>query len=396
MRTRAAGFALYISGVYRDIFRLYLYANFLIYKESGGARIIPLTDASDDLLSLTSGNDTVTGDAGELQTGDVIVDGSGTDADIANVVVTTAAKPTMTNVETANFSFALGAGALDASAISGTDTFGIKSAEAGAVAAEVMKAKTGNLFDVDSGIQTFTLDTGGATDNTETATVKVNGTSGSAGLTLNLDATGATAANDVDVLTINSTGDSNTVTLGTAGAIFAATGEKIVATGDQDLKLKTGATADANGLDGATVENSLTGDAELTVEYTGALDAAHDLSKVAADLFVFSGAAAAGADVTVASGVNVQLKGDYTGTGPNPITSKTDNGTLNLNATVSQSTNKLSLDKFSTVNVDVTDTVTFADFTLGNAATLNNAKVVVTGSNSDKTLTLTVGYGEGD
>jgi S-layer protein len=350
------------------------------------------TSATSDSLVLSTGNDTVTGGAGALNatgTNDLIVDPSTTDADVATIWVQAAATPTISNIETLNLNFGLSAGTLVASSINGAKVINIGTAEAGSSSASISSVLSGNTFSVDPSITSLTLATSSATSNTEAATVKLNGTVGTAGLTLNTSATGAAAANDVDVLTLNSTTAANTVTLGTAGASFAVTGESIIVTGDKSLTIRSAVTG-STGLNGATVTNQLTGGATLTVALTGGLDTAtQDLSKVAATNFTISGiTATAASTVTVPTNSTVKLTADFGTIASEILATGTTNGTLTLNPTVSQ-TLAFNVNSAALVNLNVTDSVTLGGLTLGNATGLSDAKLAIASTDSTKTLTLT-------
>lgn len=342
------------------------------------------TSATADLVIGTAGNDTVTGAAGTLSATDLILDATTTDNDTGTFVIGASIAPSISNIENVNLNFALSSGTLTASSISGAKAITLGSAEAGATSATVDGIRSGNTFVIDNAIKTVSLSTISTSDNAEVATVKLNGN------TVSLTNVNT---NDIDVLTINSTGAANTVTLADATDVFSATGEKIVITGDKSLTIKSAATSSTTGLGGATIENSLTSGATLTVQLTGAINdgTSINLSKVAANLFTFgttnSGAAP---NLTLASGSSLKLTSSLTYGGNATVLSSTDSGTLTLNPTVDQNTNTyiLNLNKFATVNLNATDTVTIKDLRLGEAATLNPALLNITGTDASKTLTL--------
>ncbi|MCP1318600.1 hypothetical protein [Halomonas sp. 707B3] len=324
------------------------------------------------MIATTANNDTINGAAGTLQSGDVIVDSSTTDNDVANLVVSGAIQtPTIANIETLNLDFALGSNGINVSKVTSTSKLNIDSTAAGQTSATVNGLKSGHSLAIDDTITSLTVATNSATANDEAVSIALNGSDA----TLN-----TSAANDIDQLTLNSTGSANKVTLGTAADTFSATNEKIIATGDQNLTISTAYTANANGLDAATVENNLTGDASLTVELTGALAAAeHDFSKVAADAIQLKTAAVTGANVKVASGQNVALTGDYAGNGATVTSATATTGVINLSATANQ-TGVLTLNDFATVNLDVAANREFAGVTLGTASGLGTSEVVASGA----------------
>ena len=84
------------------------------------------------------------------------------------------------------------------------------------------------------------------------------------------------------------------------------------------------------------------------------------------------------------------MTASLTANGAATVLSSTDGGTLTLNPTVDQNTgtNALTLNKFSTVNLNVTDSITIKSLVLGESSTLNPALLNITGTDTSKTLTL--------
>lgn len=337
---------------------------------------------STDTLLLTAGNDTVVGGANTLATGDVILDASTTDNDTATLTVNAAAAPTISNVENVTLNFGLISGTTTLSAVTGAKVITLGSADASVVTATVDGVKTGNTFDISNLVSTVTLATSSTLDNTEAATLKLNGNS----VTLT-----NTNTSDIDVLTLNSTGAANTVTLFDTADLFSLAGEKIIATGDKNLTIKSAATDHSTGLASATIEKSMTGGATLTVQLFGALNDATsiNLSKIAADKFVVGTTDAVKANLTLASGTTLKASASLTHANDATVLSSTSAGTITFNPTADQDSNTLNFNNFATVNVNVTDTVTINQLTLGEAATLNPALLNITGTDSAPTLTLT-------
>ena len=119
---------------------------------------------------------------------------------------------------------------------------------------------------------------------------------------------------DVDVLNLSG----NTAAVDYIVGSVAAT--KITASGSQNVTIRDSAV----NLDGVTITKALTGDATLTVNIDGAVVAAESLSKVKADLFVFSADAVSTSSntLTFATGASLSLAKDQTSLGLAASTAK--------------------------------------------------------------------------
>lgn len=203
---------------------------------------------------MTTGNDTVTGAAGTLQTNDLIIDQQTTDSDVLNAVISSdnnAANPTVRKVEAINLDFK--GFNLSYNAQNTQDgTITVSTTQAGNSKATV-SGLADKLVNVAVGSGITTLDLRATSATTDATTVKL------AGGALALDL--LSGGDAVDTVTLNSVTAANTVTLADE---VAAT--KLIVTGDKDLTIKTGNATFGSG--GAVITNSLTGGAALTVDLT--------------------------------------------------------------------------------------------------------------------------------
>lgn len=267
-------------------------------------RISPLTTAA-DAPQLTSGNDTITAAAGELDGDDLIIDFSTTDNDTLNATIAADnLDPTIRNIENINLSLDVFAGAnatFDAANVLG-GTITMSSSKLGFNgAAEVDNVGSNNVTAGSNvttltvaGVTTGTINTGSATTAsvttaaaTDVANVKVNGnvaltvatatelaltaTAASVvtltpGALTDITVTGnATIAGDASDLTaLDITGGAVKVTAATGGALNVVDYSSV-----SSIQVDTAATLAVSNANGQTV--SLTkANADLTVAGTGA------------------------------------------------------------------------------------------------------------------------------
>ena len=246
--------------------------------QSAGKKFV-LTGAA-EALTLTSGNDTIDGGLANSVSGDVIIDASATDNDVATLKLTqTPARPTISQVERLDVAFEGFNIALDASAIIGA-TIKVSS-----TTDSQNKAKLTNLgnqavnVEIGTGITHLALDS--AVNQVGSSTVQL------AGGELTLSA----AANQLATLGLNSSGSG-------ANTVYLTHNPNVLnVTGAQNLTL-SGALGNFHG---DSVSNGLTGGAALTVQNTSALTGAVDLSQVAVRNYVLA-ADSGGQTLTLPSG----------------------------------------------------------------------------------------------
>lgn len=170
----------------------------------------------------TSGSDTVTGGAGTVNNGDILVDGSTTDTDVLNAQLIGAYTPAnLTNIETLNFEL-LANSAIDLTNAAGYNTIGLTGAGR---TATITNLNEGRTINVNSNNMIVDLQARTAAAN-NAATVNLNGVTG---VTLN-----ATGGSDIDVLTLAIGSTTNTMTL---GHDFSAAGDQITVTGTGNLTI---------------------------------------------------------------------------------------------------------------------------------------------------------------
>ncbi|MCK9517346.1 MAG: hypothetical protein M0Q87_15085, partial [Ottowia sp.] len=338
-----------------------------------------LTTGSNDVVNGTALNDLFDGSTEDtLQTGDIVLDSTSTDADILNALVTTNdVKARIQNIETLNVDGKYVDTGLDLTDVTGSkvlnvDTnYGNGTAEitaASTLAVETIKAgsniKTLNVEAAGFGTrdtlvvdankaEEVTLDTGGAAainsfDVTTTGNVTIKSVGANSEVKLNLsDAkTTITGNGALGSLTINQTGVDGEITIGgllTAGA--EATGEvKTTINSDQDVTVKA---------ENAKITNTAmdsTGTGTLTVQLTDDADGIK-LADVEADVIDIATASAASdtaVGVTVNASSKVKISADIVDTAPGVVTITQANakdaaavlgngkGTLNLEVAKSQ------------------------------------------------------------
>lgn len=346
--------------------------------------------AGTDTKSLTTGNDTVTGDFGTLQTADVIVDSTTTDADTLTAVVTTAAvKPTIASVETLTFDIS-GAGTVDAASITNAKSINFVT-NYGAVTAHAANLADASVVTVTNAFTTLNVN-GSSTKTTNAATVELKGGVGATTI-LTLDTDGAGVGKDIDQLSIKSTGSAaNKVKLNDA---FTETADTIAVSGDQDLTVN----AAYNLISGATLTKSMTGTAKVSVEVTGNLgnSGTANLDKIAADTIILKpGAVMGDADVfVVKAGQNVSVANDLqtggTAAHKTTIQSKTSDGTIGLSIASGQ-TGVLNVTQAAVVNLSTEAKTGVTSYTvtgleISNVGVGKTTELNITANNAELVLT---------
>lgn len=350
---------------------------------------------STDTKTLSAGNDTVDGSTvvNSLNTGDIIVDGYSTDADVLNATFTTAITPSITNVETVNLTDTYGGNVFTASGISGgkivlgsTSGFnGVISSVDGAKITSVQGGDTitsldvrdisNNAVIVQNKATTITLD--GKTADTDAATINLSGTA------LSL----AAGTDDIKTLNLKTSGTASTVTLATS--VLQDSAASIAVSGDATVTLKA-ASADitnaATGL-GAGISKAMTGTAKLNVNINATVAADADLTKVAADAFEISVATMGANAVTFAAGTTALTlsKNVITGAGGFVAYGSAATDTLNLTETVANT--NLVTKGYETVNLTNS---TGAALSLTTTSVWNSTGV--TTADAGGTLNLTSAY----
>lgn len=362
--------------------------------------------ATYDIVTTTAGSDTIDGSAiDSLQSNDLVVDGSTTDADVMNATVTVNnAAPTISNIETVNLNAKYGTAGLALTNVTGTKVLNVSSdviagsaTFTGAAANKVASVVAGNNI---SSLSVTALSSGTAGTLTveggsSTSSLTANGSGGSdtfdvkvgmSGSTLNLNGgtgtdvynvtlaggsttiTGNTANETVNLV---SSGAANTVTVNTNLTAVGATPGTVGVTGDQDLLLK----ATTAQLSKVTVTDGLTS-GSLNVEISGTTSG-DDLSKVAADQIELK-AVTATDTLIFANNANVKLSQNNANALDLKSVSTSDSLNLVLNGTASVTDDSTNF--FKTVNVSTTKDVSFAAV-LDGSTTAKDTTLVLTGAN---------------
>lgn len=244
-----------------------------------GGATITLTAAADIITSTSTnlaaqpgvffgaGNDTVTGGAGLVAAGDILVDGSTVDADVFNaqLVGGAALAPTnWTNIETINFDLLgdhIGANAVTLTGAINYKTLGVTGANR---QIDLVDVRNGTTVNVGNGVARVEIDKLGPTV-TDTLTINLaGGTVGTttAGQQLDLDGT-----DDFSVVTLNSTGAANTVYADFAANQFSTNaGDRLTITGTQNLTL----VATSADLTGQRITSTNTGTTTINTRDAGA------------------------------------------------------------------------------------------------------------------------------
>lgn len=320
-----------------------------------------LTTAT-EAKALSAGNDTVDG-ATVLDSiwGDTIIDSSATDADVANITVTTATgktKPVISYVETINLTDKYGTVNFDASSVNnGTITVSTEFGTTGAV----QNVDGSKGLAVKAGANVTTLEVDAIQKNasvTLTSAVTALALKGAATAGSTDDAaTIVLAGNTVEIskdttmvetLTINSSGAANTVTLATGLADGDLT--KVTATGDKDLTIKVDAVDIKTAVTFADSTTAGVTTLELVKDAGGA---AVDLTKVAFDKIKLNTALNAGDSLKLADNATLVVAKDI-----DPTADATD---IDLVLTANTGATTVNLDLAATIGA--TDADAFIDAT---------------------------------
>jgi len=349
-----------------------------------GAVAVVLTSGTDVETGFSGSSDTVTGAFGTVQSTDVIVDSSTTDSDTATLTVADDINVTISNIETVTFDIRDTDTASDIilDKVTGADNIVLKSSY-GTVNIQAEKLGQGQKVTfADTDFTTISVDSGGTSDS---ATNNVHVVlEGAYTATLKTQETN----NDVDGLTIETSGGASTITLTAADDFIASTvagsedTEFVTAKGDSNLTLAVDQQTDATGLDGAIVNNEMSGDATLTVKIaTTAIAAGElDLSKVSADTIDVAIAASATTSLKLASGANVKNTADQNAANVDLVmTTATEDSTLNFSSTVALDATGLKTTNFDIVNINGDADSTAEDYgdievtnaDIGDSVTLN-------------------------
>jgi len=350
---------------------------------------------STDTKTLSAGNDTVDGSTvvNSLNTGDIIVDGYSTDADVLNATFTTAITPSITNVETVNLTDTYGGNVFTASGISGgkivlgsTSGFnGVISSVDGAKITSVQGGDTitsldvrdisNNAVIVQNKATTITLD--GLTEDADATTINLSGTALSI----------AAGANDIKTLNLKSSGTASTVTLTTT--VIADSAASIAVSGDATVTLKASAAdIEYNSTTpalNAGISKAMTGTAKFNTNVTTLGGAAnYNLTKVAADAFEISSSTALGDFTTTfaAGTTNLTLS-------KNVITSTTTTSAKGFVAYGSAATDTLNLTETVANTNLMTSGYETVNLTNSTGAALSKGKVDV---GTSGTINLTSAY----
>lgn len=322
-----------------------------------------LTSATDTLV-LTQGNDTIDGaSVGNSISGDVIVDSSSTDNDIATLKLTqTPARPTISHVETIDVAFEGFNVVFDATTVDHS-TIKVSTTTDSQTKASLTGLNTNQVnVDVSTGISNLVLDS--LANGTGSSTVKLAG----GALTL------STSANHLATLGLNSAGSSaNTVTLThNPGALEIS--------GNQNLTL-AGALANFSG---DTLTNGLSSGATLTLKNTSTLATAVNLSQVAARLYDLS-ADSGGQTVTLMAGTtDLTLNDSKAHAATFTANGSASNDVLNVSAKQTYGAGAFKTVGYETVKItdstNTAQTLTSADFGAANVSISNTQSYTFAGS----------------
>jgi len=327
-------------------------------KSGGGAAagqtFTLTTNTTPDVISGTSGNDTITGGVGTWASTDVIVDASSTDSDVYNLTVNSysSIQGVVTNVETINVTSAFASVGYDAANTTLTKTLNLVSSipsstatVAGVTATKVASVNAGSnvgILNVNSGAAitdgtsgTVTVNAGdattvavGHTGNTGSDTYSITtkagttltlsgGTAGTDTFTLNLGggtttvnvANGVAGTGDINVLNIASGGSSsNTLVLSstTHELTSAGSSDRVTITGDQNITIR----GDGDVFSGTSATNGSlfvkSGKGLVTLESNAGLGAASFFNRAAVDNLRLS-TAATGQDITINENTNLVM-----------------------------------------------------------------------------------------
>jgi len=366
-----------------------LVAAYITATSPEGAATASYTTSTDLLTSLTTSDDTITGVFGSVADADVLVDVNSTDNDTANLTVADGSNLTVTGIEnvTIDVRDTNATSTVVFDKISGADNITLKSSygSTSMTATKVTSANQKITFD-DTDFTTIGVNAGGTADSANNdAHIVLNGA-----MTATL--TTQAANYDIDGLTIETAGGKSTITLTQADDFIAATtgtldDEYITGTGTHDLTLVVNQAA-ANGLDGAIVNNEMSGDASLIVKVDGGtLDNEQiDLSKISADKIVIADASSGtSGDLKVGDGAVLETGVADILAHTTAITSATAGGEVTYNVKHADATDvTVTYNSFDTVNIVMagtaaissTDDIRTAYTGIGNSTDLN----IVTGA----------------
>jgi len=321
-----------------------------------GAVSADYSTSTDLLTNLTSADDTVTGVFGSVADADVLVDVYSTDNDTASLTVADASNLTISGVENIVFDVrdtnTTSTVVLDK--VAGANNITLKSSY-GSVSMTADKVSDGQkiTFD-DTEFTTIGVNAGGATDGASNDAHIV--LTGAMTATLTTEASN----NDIDGLIIETSGAASTITLTAADDFIAATtgtldDEYITARGSENLTLTVDQSANT-GLDGAILNNEMTGDATLTVKVDGGtLDNEQmDFSSLAADTIVIADVTSGtSGDLKVASGAVLETGVAQVFGHTTAITSATAGGSVTYNVKHADATTDVTttFTSFGTVNI---------------------------------------------
>ena len=313
------------------------------------------TTGTDLLTALTSADDTVTGVFGTVATADVLVDVYSTDNDTANLTVADASNVTISGIETLNIDVrdtnATSTVVLDK--VSGANNITLTSSY-GSTSMTADKVADGQKITFnDTDFTTIGVNAGGTVD----------GASNDAHLVL----TGAMTSNlttqasnfDIDGLIIETSGGASTITLAATDDFIASTtgtldDEYITARGTENLTIVVNQAA-GNGLDGAILNNEMSGAATVAVKIDGGTleNGQIDLSSLAADKIVIADATSGtSGDLKVASGAVLESGVANVFVHTTAITSATVGGSVTYNVKHADATDvDLTFTSFGTVNI---------------------------------------------
>lgn len=322
-----------------------------------------LTSATDTLV-LTQGNDTIDGaSVANSISGDVIVDSSSTDNDIATLKLTqTPARPTISHVETIDVAFEGFNVVFDATTVDHS-TIKVSTTTDSQTKASLTGLNTNQVnVDVSTGISNLVLDS--LANGTGSSTVKL------AGGALTLSA----SANHLATLGLNSAGSSaNTVTLThNPGALEIS--------GNQNLTL-AGALANFSG---DTLTNGLSSGATLTLKNTSTLATAVNLSQVTVRLYDLS-ADSGGQTVTLMAGTtDLTLNDSKAHAATFTANGSASNDVLNVSAKQTYGAGAFKTVGYETVKItdstNTAQTLTSADFGAANVSISNTQSYTFAGS----------------
>ncbi len=326
-----------------------------------------LTSAATDIISATTGNDTVTGALGTMQTGDVISDPSATDNDTLNASVSGyvlgAVKPTLANIETVNVTGTILTTGLDLTNVTGIKTLTLSGATSGTTATVdlVTAAKAASVV---AGTNVSVL-------NVNTSTV-ANNTAGSVAVN-----TGSVTTTTITGQTGN---DTYAVTLGAAGQTLNLVG----GTGVDTFSLT---------LPGGTTTLTTDNGAVETLNLISNGSAANTVNVTNASGTLLTGALASGYGAVVSGTQNLTLATD-----PDNVTGLSITKAAGYTGTLTLKTNAAGVSAFQGIladTVSITGTATTKDVTVNTASTLSlgidNGTQVYNVENA--TTTLTAGTG---